>query len=184
VLFLIAVFAEIGVPLPFIPDSALFLTGYQNSVSIQSFYTFMIVFTGRHCGASLTYWISRFLGHKLLIWIGNHFPRVYKRISNLASGSNRRVPLMVGFLRLSGLLYVPSIAAGVVHIRFRYFILGVTISSLIFDGATTILGILTGRGFHILGFEPTNWSVIIGFILIMVIALLIQLIVSRRKRTE
>ena len=181
-LFLIVVLAEIGVPLPFIPDSALFLTGYQNGLSIQSLYTFMIVFIGRNCGASLTYWISRLLGHKLISWIGNHFPRLYKRINSLLSGSNRRAPLAVAFLRLSGLLYVPSIAAGVIHLPFRYFILGVAISSLIFDGATTTLGILTGHGFRILGFKPTNWSVTIGFIVLMILALLIQFLVSRRKK--
>ncbi len=181
-LFFITLLAEIGVPFPFIPDSALFLAGYQSGFTIHSLYTFLIVFSARLCGSSLTYVLSHILGRNLLSWIGNHFPRIHKRIAVITEGSSTHIPMTIAFLRLGGLLYLPSIAAGVIRLPFRHLILGVALSSLIFDGATIILGMLTSHGFRILGFTPTNSSVIVGFIIIMVIALLIQVFIARRKR--
>lgn len=181
-LFLVVVLAELGVPFPFIPDSALFLTGYKNGFAIQSLYTFLIVFSGRQCGASLTYLIARLLGRNLLNWLSKRHPKQHARINDLLSRLNRRTPVAIAFLRLGGLLYVPSIAAGIARLPYRYLIMGVALSSLIFDGATITLGILTGHGFRILGFTPTNTSVVIGFIVIMVVIIVIQSIIARRKK--
>jgi membrane protein DedA with SNARE-associated domain len=182
ILFLIVVLSEIGVPLPFIPDYALFLTGYQNGFSMQSLNVFLIVFVGRNCGAAIMYWLSYLLSHRLLCWIANHFPRLSRRITNLLSSLDKNAPFAIALLRLSGLLYLPTIVAGVVRLPFRYLILGVTMFSIMFDGATTLLGILTGHGFHLLGFAPTNWSITVVIIAMIIIAVLIRFLVSRRKK--
>ncbi len=183
-LFFITFLAEIGIPFPFIPDSVLFLSGYRNGFGMRSLYTFLVVFFARQGGASFMFYLSRLLGHKMLNWFNRRFPRVYRRINDVLFGLNRHVPVAIAFLRLSGLLYVPSIVAGVLRLPFRYLLTGVALSSVIFDGASVVLGMLTGHGFRILGFQPTNWSVVVGFIVIMIVVLLIQLLVARRKKAK
>lgn len=130
------------------------------------------------------YWLSHLLSRRLLSWIADHFPRQSNRINSLLSRLDKNAPIAIALLRLSGLLYIPTIAAGVVRLPFRYLIYGVGLFSFMFDGATTLLGILTGHGFRILGFEPTNWSITIVLISIMAIAVLIRFMISRRKRNN
>lgn len=184
-LFSITLLAEVGVPFPFIPDSALFLAGYHNGFNIRALYPFLAVFFARQTGASLAFHLSHLLGHNVLSWLSRRFPRLYQRINEvLLNLNNRHIPVAIAFLRLSGLFYIPSIVAGVLKLPFRYLIAGVALSSLILDGASILLGMLAKHGFRILGFTPTNWSVVVGFIIIMLIVLLLQYLLARRKKSK
>jgi membrane protein DedA with SNARE-associated domain len=181
-LFLVVVFTEIGIPFPFVLDTALLLAGYQHGLSVQLLYTFGVVFIGRQFGAAIVYWASRLLGTKLLNWIDKRFPKIRIHIERISSKLSSRAPLAVAIPRLSGILHLTSIAAGIIRLPFPSFSLGVALSALIFDGAIIILGILTGHGFRILGFTPHLWAVMAVFIALMLLILLIRFLLSQKKR--
>ena len=178
-LFGIVVLTEMGVPFPYIFDSALLLTGYQHSFSLQLLYTFMVIFVGRQCGSTIVYWVSHLLGKNLLAWLCRRFPHAEDRIQRIIVQLHNKAPIAVALPRLIGLHFPTSIASGIIYLPYRSFVMGVALSALIFDGAISLLGVATGAGFRILGFTPHLGAVIGVFIVVM---LLVILVTFRRSR--
>jgi len=177
-LFGIVVLTEMGVPFPYIFDSALLLAGYQHSFSLQLLYTFIVIFFGRQCGSTIVYWVSHLLGKNLLTWLCRRFPQAEDRIERIIGQLHNKAPIAVALPRLIGFHFPTSIASGIIGLPYRSFVLGVALSALIFDGAVSILGVVTGAGFRILGFTPHLWSIIAVFIVVMLLVIVVKF---RRK---
>ncbi len=180
-LFGVVVFTEMGVPFPYVFDSILLLTGYHHGFSLELLYTFLIIFFGRQTGAAIVYWASHFLGKNLLAWLCRRFPQTEGRIQRITEKIQSKAPLAVALPRLIGLHFPTSIAAGIMLLHYRSFMLGVALSALIFDGAISILGVVTGAGFRVLGFTPDLWSIIAVFIVIMALVILVKFRLSRNN---
>jgi membrane protein DedA with SNARE-associated domain len=179
-LFVVVILTEMGVPFPYIFDSALLLAGYQHGFSLQLLYTFIVIFYGRQCGSTIVYWSSHLLGRNLLNWLCRRFPRMESRIVHIADRLSNKAPIAVALPRLIGLHFPTSIAAGIIYIPYWSFVKGVALSALIFDGAISILGVVTGAGFRILGFTPHLWSIIAVFIVVMLLIIFVRFRRSRK----
>ena len=143
-LFFIVTLTEIGIPFPFILDSILFFTSYSaGPISFSEMIVFSMVFLGRQFGSTVLYWLTRFLGNALINWIGKRFPRIPRNLERLENNLSSHAIMAVAIPRLTGLLTLVSIAGGTIRMRYSYFVLGVALSSLIFDGALIVLGYIT-----------------------------------------
>ncbi len=167
-LFFIVALTEIGIPFPFILDSVLFFTSYSaGPLSIQLMVVFLMVFLGRQCGSAALYWLTRSLGNPLINWIGRRFPKVPSTLEKLQTNLSSHAIMAVTIPRLTGLLTLVSIASGTIRLRYSYFVLGVALSSIIFDGALIVLGFITRQGFEYLGFTPSAWHVIVALVVVI-----------------
>ena len=172
---------EMAIPIPFIVDSALFLTSYQSGIiSTQVGIIFLIVFLGRQCGSGLLYWISRRPGNAFLNWLGRRFPTVGQRLSKIETSLGKNAILVITIARLTGLLWIPSVAAGVLHLRYYYLALGIAISSLILDGLLLLLG--SGIGTFLPNLRP--WTIIAGLIVLLIIVWGAFVWIRRRHRPQ
>jgi membrane protein DedA with SNARE-associated domain len=182
-LFLISALTEIGIPFPFILDSILIFVGYHTELlSVEVVLIMLSLFAGRVVGASAIYWLTRVVGKVFVNWISKRFPVVQRRLDWLAAKLSRREPIAVAIARLTpGLLTPSTVAAGVICLRFVYFILGIAISSVIADGALLVIGYAGGQGLEYLGFKPAWWFIIIGLVIIFGIGWAIRRYLSRRK---
>ena len=172
---------EAGIPLPFILDSVLFFTSYKNGpLSIQVLIVLLTVFIGRQFGANVIYWLTRFLGNAFISWLGKRYRSLQNNLDRLeARLSNHAVPAVI-VTRLTGLLTLASVASGAVCMRYHYFIVGVALSALIFDGVLILLGFITRNGLDLLGFTPSTWQVIVGLVIIISLVWVIFHLVLRR----
>jgi membrane protein DedA with SNARE-associated domain len=181
-LFLIVVLTEIGVPFPFVMDSVLLLTSYQHGLSFQAAYTFTVIFAGRQCGAGTVYWLARWLGNRLTRVLYRRFPKSEPKLSALMLKLNKGGVFAIALPRISGLLHLSSIAAGTINFPYRSFILGVALSSIMFDGALVLLGFLTAHGVRIFGVNPPHWMIVAGLIVLMVLVWIIRYTASLLKK--
>ena len=180
-LFFIVALTEIGIPFPFILDSVLFFTSYSaGPISMQVMIVFLMVFLGRQVGAAVLYWLTRLLGSPLINWIGKRFPKVPSTLERLEKNLSSHAIMAVTIPRLTGLLTLVSIAAGAIRLRYYYFLLGVALSSFIFDGALIVLGYITRQGFDYLDFTPTAWQVIVALVVIIALVWVITHVLIRR----
>jgi membrane protein DedA with SNARE-associated domain len=167
-LFFIVALTEIGIPFPFILDSVLFFTSYSaGPLSVQVMLVFLMVFLGRQFGSTVVYWLTRLLGNALINWLGKRFPKVSGNLERLENNLSTHAVMAVTIPRLTGLLTLVSIASGAIRLRYYYFVLGVALSSFIFDGALIVLGYITKQGFEYLGFTPSAWHVIVALVIVI-----------------
>ncbi len=76
-LFLVAALTEVGVPFPFIIDGALFITSYESGLfSFQVLLVILALVLGREVGATVIFWLSRFVGDAFINWLGKRFPKL------------------------------------------------------------------------------------------------------------
>jgi membrane protein DedA with SNARE-associated domain len=168
-LFFISALTEVGIPFPFILDTILIFTGYQKGLlSQETAYIMLSLMAGRILGASVIYWLTRFIGRAFIKWISRRFPFLQKRMDWLTARLSHRAPLAVAIARLTpGLLTPSTVAAGVICIRYWHLILGIAISSVVADGVLLVIGFVTGRSLDQLGIKPSVWLVIIGLVIIV-----------------
>ena len=135
-LFLITGLTEIGIPFPYIVDTVLFVSSYQaRTLTPQLGVVVLVVFLGRHFGSSVIYWFTRILGNALISWMSRRFPRFHRRYDRVTYRIHRRAVLGIAITRLMQLLTLASVASGAIKVRYHHFLLGVTMSAIIFDGA-------------------------------------------------
>jgi membrane protein DedA with SNARE-associated domain len=171
-LFFVVALTEVGIPFPFILDSVLFLSSYQSGMEpLQILYIILIVFLGRQFGASVIYWLTRFLGNAFIFWLGKRSPSFKNNWGRIVERLSTQAPMAIAITRVTGLLTLVSVVSGAISIRYTSFILGVTLSAIIFDGSLVILGLITKYGFQLLGFTPSTWHVVIGIILVTAIVM-------------
>jgi membrane protein DedA with SNARE-associated domain len=177
-LFFIVALTEMGVPFPFVLDAALFYTSYQNGIiSEQVGLVFLVVFLGRQLGSSALYWLTRLPGNAVLKWLGRRFPPIYRGLTKIETGLGKDAILAIAVARLSGLLIVASIAAGVIGFRYYYLVLGVAISAIIFDSVLIILGSTAGVFFP----DLPPWVVVIGIVVLLAVVWGVHFVLVHRK---
>lgn len=177
-LFFIVALTEAGIPFPFILDSVLFFTSYQTGIiSAQVAVVFGVVFLGRQFGAGVLYWLTRLPGNAVIRWLGKRYPSIPNRLATVETKLGNQTIWAITIARLSGLLTVASVASGAIGLRYSRLVLGVTLSSLIFDGALLLLG--SGIGVFLPHLPP--WTIIIGIIVLLTIGWGIHFFVSRHK---
>ena len=185
-LFFTVALTEAGVPLPFILDTVLFFTSYQSGIlSMQVLWVFLMVFLGRLFGSSLVYWITRLSGNALTNRFEKRFPSLRSKVDRLINKLSHHAPLAVALCRLTSLLTLASMASGAIGLHYYYFIGGVVLSSIIFDGALIALGFATRLGFDRLGFTPSAWHVVVGLIIgIALVWIIIRFLLRRSSSRE
>ncbi len=183
-LFCVVAFTEMGVPFPYLLDSVIFLTSYENGpLSVQVVRTVLVVFLGRQSGAAIIYRLTHFLGDRLIGRLEKRFASLRSNIERITCRLSSQTYFAVAITRLTGLLTLVSATAGALRLRYRSFFLGVALSAFIFDGSLVILGFVTRQSFKWLGFTPPLWMVVIGFILVTLAWTLRQFVFKRRLPT-
>jgi membrane protein DedA with SNARE-associated domain len=184
-LFLIVILTEVGIPFPFIMDSAIFLSAYQSGpISIDVLRIVLVVFAGREVGASAVYLLGRLLGGRIMDWASRRFTSVSNGLTVVKSRLSSKAFLAVAMSRLTSLLTLVSIASGTIRISYRSFCPGVALSALIFDGSLVLLGFITERWLHYLNVTPSLWLVTIGLVALMIIVWASSFISGHLKRSN
>ncbi len=184
--FSVVTLTEVGIPFPYLLDSGVFLTSYQNGpLSVQMFRILLIVFLGRQLGAAIVYWLTRWLGGTLIRWLERRFSSLRKNLDRFSARLRSQAYMAVAATRLTGLLTLVSMAAGACKVRYLTFFIGVTLSAIIFDGSLVALGYITRQGFRYLRFTPPLWAVIIGFIVVIIVVWMVRFFFfSDRRRSS
>ena len=179
VLFFIVALTEIGIPFPFILDSVLFFTSYKTGIiSAQVGLVFLVVFLGRQFGAGLLYWLTRLPGNAFINWLGKRYPSIPQKLATVETKLGNQAIWAITIARLSGLLTVASVASGAISLRYYWLVLGVVLSSVIFDGALLLLG--SGIAVFLPNLPP--WTIVIGIIILMAIVWGVHFLVVRRRK--
>ena len=185
ILFLVTVLTEAGIPFPFILDSVLFVSGFETgTLTLQLAFTALVVFAGRQVGASIIYWLFRFPGAAITTWIEKRFPSFHRKLQNVTEKLHSKAVTGVALTRLTGLLTLVSTASGLLRVKYLHFIAGVALSSLIFDGALVVTGIIAGSKLQQYGYTPTTLEVILGCMLMIAGIIVIQLVITRLKTVK
>ena len=77
----------------------------------------------------------------MIPWISNKFPSFSERLESLNYKLARKetIAIIAGRL-IPGLLYVTTLAAGSLRVKYKQFFIGVAISSLLYDGILIFIG--------------------------------------------
>ncbi len=169
ILFVMGLFTDIGIPLLFAVEIFLLYASYYiGPVSLQVLLIVAMLLAGRLCGASILYWLSYFIGEPFIRWLTKYFPWLRKGVTVVNAQLKNRTTTAVTLVRLTpGLLQVPSLVTGSLHLRYASFLLGAVFSSLIYDFSIVFLGYI---GHLIIG--PNRQRVedffLLGFIILIV----------------
>lgn len=169
-ILLLTASADIGLPFPFVLDTLLFLTAYQEGpFSLPVFLIVSMLLVGRFIGSGLLYWLSRLLGTKFLSWAENRFPRFTRNIERIEQKLGKRPILTLVAARLTpGLMQVSSVSAGALRFRFLKLILAILVSSIIYDGTLITLGFLARLGLSWIDPKYSVW-IVFGFLVLLVV---------------
>jgi membrane protein DedA with SNARE-associated domain len=183
--FSVVTLTEVGIPFPYLLDSGVFLTSYQSGpISVQMFRILLVVFLGRQFGAAIVYWLTRWLGGRLIRSLERRFASLRKNLDRFSARLSNQAYMTVAGTRLTGLLTLVSMAAGACRIRYLTFFIGVTLSAVIFDGSLVMLGWITRQGFHYLRFTPPLWAVIAGFIVVIIVVWVVRYFFFTDRRSR
>jgi membrane protein DedA with SNARE-associated domain len=165
-LFLIAALMEVGMPFPFIVDGVLLVSSYESGMfSYQVLLIILALVLGREVGATVIFWLSRFVGDKFINWLAKRLPKLKlkEKMVWLNTKLRKRAPLAVAIARLTpGLLTPSSVAAGCSGIQYYQFVLGIVLASAVTDGALITIGFITRYSLSFLGFIPTTWELVLA----------------------
>ncbi len=189
ILFLLAVITDIGVPVPFVLDTILMLTAYNiihSPVAHQWTPVVMIVvmlFIGRQVGSGILYLLSRYFGQAFLRWVKKHFPAVGNGLDSFKIRLNHWAPLVVVTGRLTpGLLQMTSVASGAIHMRYKYFALGIALASIIYDGLLILLALIVAHNPWAANRSFTTLLLIAMVVIVCILWPLIFIIIQRSKK--
>lgn len=184
-LFLVAALMEVGMPFPFIVDGILLITSYESGIfSYQVLFVILALILGREIGATVIFWLSRYVGDAFIRWLGKRFPKLKlgEKMVWLKARLSRHAPLAVMVARLTpGLLTPSTVAAGCSGIRYYQFVLGIILASVVTDGALVIIGFATKYGLSILGFTPSTLELVLAIPIIIILIWLVRWLWLRRR---
>jgi len=185
-LFLILALGEWGIPFPFVLQSVLFFIGYQISHgSMQVIPLLLVLISGRLVGSAVLFWSARALGNPLAGWFQKRFWRIQYKLDRLNSRLGTRSPIAVAMGRMTpGLLVPTSLSSGAIGLRYEYFVLGVALSSIIWDGTFILSGIVLGHGAQSMSRNISTWVIPAGFIASVCMVWVVQKLISRYKNRE
>jgi membrane protein DedA with SNARE-associated domain len=152
ILYLLCAIGEIGFGIPYILETIWLLAGYNLAHHTLSFYDLLLIWlvaqAGRQSGNVVLYY-SGVAGMIPLKKFYKRFvePRMPKRQfipTGLAKHLTNPSPISIGLARLLGLRLPMALAMSARH-KLSNLVLGVIISSLIWDGIYIIIGITVGN---------------------------------------
>jgi membrane protein DedA with SNARE-associated domain len=157
--FLVAALVDVGFPIPFIIESLLFFSTYQNGIiSAQVWLIVLTGMAGRVAGSGFLYLLSRYLGDSFLNWLAAHFHRLADKIEKLKSELEKHVVISVVTVSLTpGLRQAPALATGAMRLSFPRFAIGIALASLIYDTLVILLAFLARLGLQRISSEPTPY---------------------------
>ena len=182
-IFFITVSADIGIPFPFVLDTILFFTTYENERGALSWPVLLIILMiwgGRLLGTGILYWVSRLLGTRFADWVGKRskfLRRNFEQFQNRLGSWT--IPVIVAARLTPGLMQVSSVAAGTMRVRYYKVVLAIVFSSIVYDGTLIILGTLARLGLKDVGPEYSAW-IVIGFVVIMTVVFVAIYLIRRR----
>jgi membrane protein DedA with SNARE-associated domain len=182
VLFSLGIIGDIGVPLLLTVEVFLFFTSYNiGPLSTEVLLIVVMLLLGREVGAATLYWVSRVLGSPLIGRVARRLPWLPGRIRWVRTRLGKQPALSVAVVRLTpGLLQIPSLAAGVMRLRYSHFALGVALSSLAYDVVVILFGLGARFGLGNLRTNPASY-LIVGFIIFSSVVWLALYFASRRR---
>jgi membrane protein DedA with SNARE-associated domain len=150
ILLALGILTEIGVPLLFTLEIfLLFAAYYLGPLSIQVLLIVSMILLGRESGASVLFLLSRLLGEPFLNWLKRHFGWIFRNLDQIRERIKKHTILMVTVVRLTpGFLQIPSIVSGSLGLQYSRFVLGVAISSLIYDVSLVLFGFIARVAFN------------------------------------
>jgi membrane protein DedA with SNARE-associated domain len=182
-LFLVLALGELGVPFPFVLQSALFLIGYQMSQgAVQVLPLVIVLVLGRQVGSAFVYWMGRSSANPVISWIEKRFRPMRTDLEKLKMRLQSKAPLVIAASRLTpGLLVPTSLASGAMSLRYDYFVVGIILSEIVWDGSFIISGALLGFGIELLDLSVSRWFILPGLMLVSMLGWFFCRYMSRRK---
>jgi membrane protein DedA with SNARE-associated domain len=188
ILFALAVITDIGVPVPFVLDTILILSAYKVFSEVNQNWTPVILivvmlFLGRQVGSAILYGLSRFVGVGFINWLRKHVPSIGCRLDSFSTGKKHWAPLAVVTGRLTpGLLQITSVAAGAIRLGYPYFVVGVALASLLYDGILVGLGLVAAHSPMANDINFTIWLLITLMIIVCILWPLLVFAVRRSSK--
>ena len=190
ILFSLAAITDIGIPVPFVLDTILLFTSYEIFIKHDPNYAPILLivamlFLGRQLGSGILYTVSRWLGKVFIAWLKKWFPSVGNNLDSFKARLKHTAPLVVATGRLTpGLLQATSVASGAVCLNYSQFVLGIALSSIVYDGILVLLGFIAAH--TPLAHDPnfTIWLLVAMMVIIVVLWPVIFIMVRRNfKKT-
>jgi len=151
ILYFLCAIGEFGIALPYILETIWLLAGYQlaqKQITIEEIiYLWLIAQAGRQTGSLALYYSGR-LGMVPLIKLYDRYirPRLPKKQlipPGIMKHFNNPSPFSVAVARLLGLRIPAALTMSLKH-RLYHLVLGIVLSSIIWDGIYLLLGRLVG----------------------------------------
>jgi membrane protein DedA with SNARE-associated domain len=161
---------DIGVPTFGLIDAVLLYVGYEfGPLSVRALIIIALLSLGRILGSSLIYLPSLIFSKSFVSWLEKHFPSLCAKITQAGDKLKGRHTLAIVIARFTpGLLTPSSVAAGILKIKYRSFLLGVVIHAVIADVILILIGYLGKYGITLAGIHPESWQVItIAIVLVL-----------------
>ena len=143
--FLLLIFNEIGLPLPIVYESILLFTGFKFSRGHPE-YLLSAGFgsLGSVLGASLVFFLFYLSGARFLKL--GFFKKRWEQIDFLKSEFSRNQIMTVALGRLApGLVGLTGVAAGLLHLSYFKFVIGVSVSNLVWSVIMISVGYFFGE---------------------------------------
>lgn len=184
---------EAGVPLPVPGDVFIAALGAAGRVGAASFpATTLVVLCASVSGSALLFWLSRRMGHPLLLKVGRRFGFDADRAEKTEMWLRRRGSVAVVIGRLTpGLRIVLTVAAGALRMNRPAFLIGTAVASVLWAAIYYWLGFALGAGVSTalksaLGRTLHNPDALAAAITALVLAILAAAgtVVWRRKRAR
>jgi membrane protein DedA with SNARE-associated domain len=186
-IFLLVFLQEIGVPNPIPNELVLLFCGYLASTGVMDFsLVFLTAVSADFIGTSVLFFVFYFFGH----WILDHKPRwlpiSHANIEKLSGKISRRGRWGILLGRLLPYLrgYV-SVAAGLLQIKPKVFLVSVIVSAILWSGGYVIAGKLMGpywdRFTEAIGGINTALFIVVGIVILIFV---LRHFVRKRRQRE
>lgn len=176
--FFLLVFNEIGLPLPIVYETLLLYAGFKLSRGQSGFVTTAVFGAfGSMVGASLVFLIFYIFGDRVLRsrFLRSHLNRIQVLKKELA----KKEILAVAFGRLTpGLVNLAGVTAGVLHLNYFKFILGVLLSNLVWALVMITAGFFFGEASVYLSGKV---AIIVGIFSLVIFLFLLKRILVKLK---
>ena len=141
---------EAGVPLPLPGDLAIVFMGYQVSLGrANPFWVVASTIVSATAGASVLYWIARYLGGRIVDRFGRFIRLDAERLEKVERWFERYgAPVIIIGRLIPGLRIAVAVASGVVQVPFWKFALYTSISAAIWAGIYMGIGWALGTQYQ------------------------------------
>lgn len=147
-LFLLLMFGILGLPIP--DETLLVFCGYLVFRGrLQFGWAFAAGFAGSLCGISLSYYLGRNFGRKLIHRYGKYIRVTHEHVHRVSAGFHRIGAwlLTIGYF-VPGLRHFTALVAGMSHLRYRTFALFAYAGAALWVSTFLTLGYLFGESWE------------------------------------